>query len=297
MSITTKQSRAPRPSAWRRLWNAPTSPARWFWLLFSGLLYVALLFWYYDALRVQKYPAPFTDPLRLFGIIAFGLVFATASYSLRRRFVRVLPGKVQHWLWMHTWLGIVAILIAFLHENYDHITYNYCQNLSCLTDTYWATGALFALIVLVVSGIGGRLLDFWQAKVIAREASSNGVGIERALEERLRALEYTVERYYAGKSDEFKLACASALASNGRSSLTAANLLPCERSDWQCVQPELQQHARLALSLRRQQRARRIIRVWRSVHIVLACLAMVVISYHGIMELLTNVLHIIKTPA
>ena len=112
----------------------------------------------------------------------------------------------------------------------------------------------------------------------------------------MRALEYTIERYYAGKSDEFKLACVSALESNGRSSLTAAKLLPSERSDWQRVQPELQQHARLALSLRRQRRARGIIRAWRSIHIVLACMAMIVISYHGIMELLTNVLHIIKTP-
>jgi hypothetical protein len=254
MSVTTKPSRPSR----RRLWSAPTSPARWLWLLFSGVLYGALLVWSYAALRVQKYPGPLNDPLRLFGIIAFVLVF--------------------------------------LHENYDHITYDYCQNLSCLTDAYWATGALLALILLVVSGISGRLLDFWQTKVIAREASSNGFGIERSLEERLRSLEYTVERYYAGKSDEFKLACTGALASHGRSALTAANLLPFERSDWQRVQPELQEHARLTLSLRRQQRARRIIRSWRSIHIVLACLAMLVISYHGIMELLTNVLHIIKTP-
>lgn len=290
MSVTTK-SRSSR----RRLWNAPNSPARWLWLLLSIGLYVGLLFWYYAALRVQKYPGPTTDPLRLFGIIAFVLVFVAASYSLRRRFVRVLPGKVQHWLWMHTWLGIVTVLIVFLHENYDHITYDYCQNLSCLTDTYWATGALLALILLVISGVSGRLLDFWQTKVIAREASSNGFGIERSLEERLRSLEYTVERYYAGKSDEFKLACTKALESQGRTSLTAANLIPAERSDWQRVQPELQEHARLTLSLRRQQRARGIIRAWRSIHVVLACLAMIVISYHGVMELLTNVFHIIKT--
>lgn len=293
MSVTTKPSQSSR----HRLWNVPNSPARWLWLLLSIGLYGGLLFWYYAALRVQKYPGPLNDPLRLFGIIAFVLVFVTAAYSLRRRFVRALPGKVQNWLWMHTWLGVVTILIVFLHENYDHITYDYCQNLSCLTDTYWATGAMLALILLVVSGISGRLLDFWQTKVIAREASSNGFGIERSLEERLQALEYTIERYYAGKSDDFKLACTRALESKGQSSLTAANLLPSERSDWQRVQPELQEHARLTLSLRRQQQARRIIRTWRSIHIVLACLAMVVISYHGVMELLTNVLHIIKTPA
>ena len=290
MSVTTK----PSPSSRRRLWKAPTSPARWLWLLFSIALYGGLLFWYYAALRVQKYPGPLNDPLRLFGIIAFVLVFISASYSLRRRFIRTLPGKVQNWLWMHTWLGIVTVLIVFLHENYDHITYDYCQNLSCLTDTYWATGALLALILLVISGISGRLLDTWQTKVIAREASSNGYGIERSLEDRLQALKYTVERYYAGKSNDFKLACTKALEAKGHSSLTAAHLLPRERSDWQRVQPELQEHARLSLSLRRQQRAHGIIRTWRSIHIVLACLAMVVISYHGVMELLTNVLHIIK---
>jgi len=30
------------------------------------------------------------------------------------------------------------------------------------------------------------------------------------------------------------------------------------------------------------------------VHIVLACLALFIILFHGVMELLTNVLHIIK---
>ncbi|GER87869.1 hypothetical protein KDW_20310 [Dictyobacter vulcani] len=296
MSVTTKQPQVSQPRGWRRLWKSPTSRARWFWLILSGLLYAGLLAWYYYALRTQMYPGPINDPLRLFGIVAYVLVLVTATYSLRRRFVRVLPGKVQSWLWMHTWLGVITILIALLHDNYVRVTHDFCDNFSCLTETYWASSALFALIFLVVSGIFGRLLDRWQTRVIAREASSNGVGIERSLEERLRTLAYTVERYSAGKSDEFKLACAEALESRGRTIASSEALATHERADWQKVQPTLQEHGRLTHSLQRQRRARGIIQTWRSLHMILATLALIIISYHGIMELLTNVLHIIASP-
>ncbi|GLV58178.1 hypothetical protein KDH_50120 [Dictyobacter sp. S3.2.2.5] len=294
MSVTTKQPRVSQNRGLRRLWKSPTSGARWFWLTMSVLFYLAILAWYYYATRTQGDPEPFTDPWRLFGIFSYVLVLVTASYSLRRRFARGLPGKVQNWLWMHTWLGVITILIALLHENYAYVTHEYCRNLSCLTQTYWAPGALFALIFLVVSGVTGRLLDVWQTRVIAREASSNGIGIERSIEEHLRTLKYTVGRYSAGKSDEFKRACAEALESQGRTIYPDSEVAAHERADWKRVQPTLLEHARLERSLLRQKRARRIIQAWRTLHILLASIALAVISYHSIMELLTNVLHIIK---
>ncbi len=101
----------------RRLWRAPSSRSRGFWLTSSVLLYVAITGWYIYTLKTQQYPGPINDPLRLFGIIAYVLVLGTAAYSLRRRFVRGLPGRVQDWLWMHTWLGIASVLIVFMHEN------------------------------------------------------------------------------------------------------------------------------------------------------------------------------------
>ncbi|GCE04921.1 hypothetical protein [Dictyobacter aurantiacus] len=294
MSVTTKQPQVSQNRGLRRLWKSPTSRARWFWLTMSVLFYLVILVWYYYAVRTQGDPEPFTDPWRLFGIFSYVLVLVTASYSLRRRFVRGLPGKVQNWLWMHTWLGVITILIALLHENYVYVTHEYCRNLSCLTQTYWAPGALFALIFLVVSGVTGRLLDVWQTRVIAREASSNGIGIERSIEEHLRTLKYTVGRYSAGKSDEFKRACAEALESQGRTIYPDSEVASHERADWKRVQPTLLEHARLERSLVRQKRARRIIQAWRTLHILLASIALAVISYHSIMELLTNVLHIIK---
>ncbi len=182
MSISTKTS-SPQPI--RRIWNPPTSGARWLWLALSLLLYALIFALYLVAIKTQAFPGPFNEPLLGFGIIAFLLVLSTAAYSLRRRFARSLPGKAQAWLWMHTWVGIAALLIALLHENFTHILNNYCQNFSCFTNAYWGTTALLALAILVLTGIVGRLLDTWQAHNIARDASANGVGIARAIEERV----------------------------------------------------------------------------------------------------------------
>ncbi len=294
MSAMTKQARGRR-----RIWKAPESKARWYWLLWSVLLYAVIFIWYLYARRTQQYPGPFYDPLRLFGIVAYVLVLSTASYSLRRRFARNLPGKVQNWLWMHTWLGITTILIALLHENFARITHDYCQNLSCLTNAHWGASALFALIFLVVSGIVGRLLDMWQTRVIAREAATNGVGIVSALEERILEQEYTVERLSAGKSEAFKQFCLQALADKAHTRSAGPQSLPAialnEQIDFQRAHQALAIHARLVQSLQRQRFARFIMHTWRTLHITLACIALLVISYHAIMELLTNVFHLIKS--
>lgn len=297
MSLATKSS-SPLPAqkqALRRIWKSPTSPARWWWLALSIILYAIILAWYFVALKAQPFPGPLQEPLRSFGILALALVLATASYSLRRRFARGLPGKAQEWLWMHTWLGITAILIALLHENYAHILHDYCQNLSCFTGAYWGTSALFALIFLVLSGIIGRLLDTWQAHTIAKDASTNDVGIVQALEERILELEYTVERLCAGKSEAFKQYCMQALNSGPTYEKLAipANLDRREQADFQRAHETLTTHTHLVQSLERQKKARLILRTWRYVHIVLACLALLIILYHGTMELLANVLHVI----
>jgi hypothetical protein len=293
MAAATKQT----PKGLRRIWHAPTSIVRWYWLGGSFLFYIGLLAWYFYAIKTQQFPGPLNDPLRLFGITASVLVLSTAAYSLRRRFTRGLPGKVQAWLWMHTWVGIITILIVFLHENFQFITHDFCTYAGCLTDTYWAGGALFSLIFLVVSGVTGRLLDIWQTRVIAKDASTNGVGIVRALQERILELEYVVERLCAGKSEPFKHYCLQAIDAGASFSGSRGNLpsiLKSERADFQHAYETLTRRTQLMQSLRVQRRARLIIRAWRSIHIVLACLALLVILYHSTMELLTNVFHILR---
>ena len=85
MSVIGKQA---RPS---RLWKAPTSRARWYWLALSIILLSGIIAWDIYTHKTQQYPAPIDDPLRFFGILAFILVLGTAAYTLRRRFVRSLP--------------------------------------------------------------------------------------------------------------------------------------------------------------------------------------------------------------
>ena len=192
---------------------------------------------------------------------------------------------------MHTWIGIITILIALLHENFIGITNNFCQNLTCFTDANWGISALLALLVLVMSGIIGRLLDMWQTHIIASDASSNGVGIPLALEERILELEYVVERLCAGKSEAFKQYCMQSV--EGTPS-TVPSLPPNEQADFHRADETLKTRLGLVQSLERQLRARPIMRIWRSVHMVLASLALLVILYHGVMELLSNVLHVIQ---
>ncbi len=290
MSISTKTS-SPQPM--RRIWNTPTSGARWLWLALSLLLYTVIFALYLVAIKTQAFPGPFNEPLLGFGIIAFLLVLSTAAYSLRRRFARSLPGKAQAWLWMHTWVGIAALLIALLHENFTHVLNNYCQNFSCFTNAYWGTTALLALAILVLTGIVGRLLDTWQVHTIARDASTNGVGIARAIEERILELEYEVERLSAGKSEPFKEYCLQAINMGASFNAPAPRLDGREVSDFQRAADTLAARRQFVLSLQRQQRARFIIRTWRYVHISLACLALLVITFHAVMELLINVLHIL----
>ncbi|MEO8973348.1 MAG: hypothetical protein ABI406_17315, partial [Ktedonobacteraceae bacterium] len=159
------------------------------------------------------------------------------------------------------------------------------------------TSALFALIFLVVSGIIGRLLDRWQTAMIARDASINGEGIAPALAERILELEYTVERLCAGKSEPFKQYCMQVLdrGSIGGLDISVPALVPVEQKDFQTVYETLTTYTSLGESLKKQQQARRIIRLWRYVHIVLASLALLVILYHGVLELLVNVLHLLHT--
>jgi hypothetical protein len=230
---------------------------------------------------------PFTEPFRTFGILAFVLVLVTTSYSLRRRFVRGLPGKTRDWLWMHTWMGITALLIVLLHENFAYILHDYCSNLGCLTQSNSGTGALYALFLLVATGIIGRIMDVTQTRVIAHEASSNGVGIMRAVEERLLELEYSIERFCAGKSEEFQSYARQALAQHGEVPASArVSLAPTEQHDFQQMIAALATYAQLVHSLQRQKRASQIMRSWRIIHSVVACIALVVISFHATLELL-----------
>ena len=289
MSITRTPPSTPGTPPVHRLWRAPAARTRWFWCGLAVLLSGGVGVWYLLARRATRFIGPFTDPLRLFGIVAFVLVLATAAYSLRRRFVRGLPGMARDWLQMHIWLGVAALFIALLHENF--LSPGDCINLHCITQYEAGTSALIALIVLVASGIIGRLLDIWEARAIAREASSNGIGISQTVEGHLQELEYTVERLSAGKSPAFKQYCLTSLE-KVHVPKSVPELPPLEGQDFQRASTTLHTYVKLARSWQKQQRAKAIMRVWRTVHAALATFSLLIIGLHSLVELLKYVIHL-----
>src|SRR5207302_10611356 len=206
---------------------------------------------YRSALITQLYPGPYNAPFRQFGIVSFCLVLLVAAYTLRRRFVRGLPGKVQDWLWLHIWFGIISILVAFMHENFLNITHDFVFMLSRFTEGTFGMSALMALLLLVLTGIVGRLLDMWQARVIASEADTNGVGITRSIEDRLFELALAVERLSAGKSAAFKRYCLRVLHTGSASPQLLPVLAPSEVGDVQRAYNRLDGYWRRECSARR----------------------------------------------
>jgi len=269
----------------RRIWKTPGSKFNWLFLASSLFLLGGIYLIYRSASATQAYPGPYADPLRAFGIVSFVLVLLVTAYTLRRRFLRNLPGKVHTWLWLHIWFGIISLLIAFMHENFQGITHDFSFLPDRFTEAAYGTTALYALLLLVITGIIGRLLDLWQARTIATEADTNGVGIMRSLEERLQELSLTLERLSAGKSSQFKHYTERIQRGEEISPEYLAALPARESNDFYRASPVLQEYTLLQHSLRRQQRATWIIRVWRSIHIPLACLAVAIISFHGLIEL------------
>lgn len=152
--------------------------------------------------------------------------------------------------------------------------------------------ALYSLIGIVGSGITGRLLDWWQARVIVREANSNGVGTVGAVRSRLLELEYVVERLSAGKSQSFKQYCEQAVRNAGEPPRILPGIMPQEQADLQRAYTTLCEHARLKASLAQQRGALRILRIWRQGHTAFAPLALLIITYHAFTETMKEIFHL-----
>ncbi len=298
MATTARPATPPTPTTPRTtkgLWHTPTSKAALFWFLFA-FLYCALFYTLYAVLfNAHILTGPWFDRVFRVGVMSYIAIIAVAAYSLRTRFLHNMPWKAQNWVWMHIWIGFAAVFLALLHAAFSFVTHWDCTaQQNCIIAHFWGMPSLYALIFIVLSGAAGRLLDMWQTRVIARDASTNGVGIAKAIRVRLVELQYVVERFTAGKSQPFKNYCEVALQSIGQLPANVPTVPPNEQPDFQRAYASLQDHGRLAASLRKQEMARRIFRTWRIVHMSLVPLALLIITYHAIAELLVNVLHVMQ---
>ena len=108
----------------QRIWKTPSSKWKWLFLLLALIIIGILIMLYRSAIATEQDAGPGDDPFRLMGITAYILVLIVTAYTLRRRFVRSLPGKVQNWLWLHIWLGIISVIIASMHDMFQSVTYD-----------------------------------------------------------------------------------------------------------------------------------------------------------------------------
>ena len=76
------------------------------------------------------------------GILALALIFATGFYSVRRARLWEQWGRLEPWLAIHTYIGIIALLLVFLHADWRF-------------RPGVATTALLLLILVTVSGVIG----------------------------------------------------------------------------------------------------------------------------------------------
>lgn len=294
MSTTTQphpQQSSAQKGAARRIWRAPEARTRWLWIPIACILSAVIFIWYRSAVAANPYASAFVDPLRLFGIVAFALVVLSAAYTLRRRYVRGLPGMAREWLQMHIWLGLTSIFIALMHENF--VLLSDCINVRCVTQYTAGTSAFIALVVLVATGLLGRLLDIWQARVISHEASTNGVGIVQSIEEQLPKRRAQIDRLQAGQSDTLKRYCQGVL---DRGSIPARppEITSREERDFHQLNAALIAYIELERSLKRQRRAKLVMRGWRYVHITVATGALLVIGLHSGIELLKLAFELLK---
>jgi len=287
----------------RRVWHTPTSKTAYYWAIFASFYCAVFYLLYLWLVGTRVFTGPWFDKIFRCGVMSYVMILMVAAYSLRTRFIHSLPGKTQNWLWIHLWLGIAAVFLALLHADFHFVLHFECSNnnafgptgYACgLTDHYLGLPSLYLIIFIVVSGIIGKLLDRQQTSVIANEASTNGVGIAKAIPDKLLDLEYKVERYSAGKSDSFKQYCTQALQSIGTLPMVSVIIVAQEQNDFHKAYQCLVQHAQLQASLQKLQRAHKIFKVWRTIHMILVPLTLIVLTYHGIAELLVNVLHILR---
>jgi hypothetical protein len=106
--------------------------------------------------------------------------------------------------------------------------------------------------------------------------------------------EFVIERYCAGKSEAFKQYCGQAIQAIGTLPQPLPTLSAQEQADFQRVLPILLEYVHLTRSLMVQERARTILRTWRRIHMILVPLFLLILTYHAMLELLVNVLHLVN---
>lgn len=225
-------------------------------------------------------------------------ILAAAGYALRRRSRKRAVGQLNASLNWHIFLAIIALAFAFFHA---------LGNFEAISGTY----ALIGLLALVLSGMIGRFLDRILPRMITAEVdavlTAQGDDRGETLSQELKAIitdhSLAVPPRQPTARDTRTPALPAQNALNVPWDLAYISLeptqqeldrdaphyrfIPDRKSNLSRIdvfmppaeKPMAEMH-RIQQCMSREQRYRRLIRLWRSVHVTLAIIAVGLIIYH-----------------
>jgi predicted membrane channel-forming protein YqfA (hemolysin III family) len=124
----------------------------------------------------------------IYGISGSALILLLAFFGIRKRWYRSTFGTLEQWLQSHIYLGVLVLVILFLHTGFRF-------------NDKWAVSTLALVAVVVLSGIFGAILYVTVPRMLT-EVESN-LTVDK-LSEELNALARQLARLASGRSEPFQ---------------------------------------------------------------------------------------------
>lgn len=220
-------------------------------------------------------------------------ILAAAGYALRRRSRKRAVGQLNASLNWHIFLAIIALAFAFFHA---------LGNFAAISGTY----ALIGLLALALSGMIGRWLDRVLPRMITAEVDA---ALTAQGEDRGESLSQELKAIITDHSLAVPPRQSSAGGARAQNALNVPwdlayisleptqqeldrdaphyRFIPDRKSNLSRIdvfmppaEKPMAEMRRIQRSMSREQFYRRLIRLWRSVHITLAIIAVGLIIYH-----------------
>ena len=205
----------------------------------------------------------------LLGIVAVLLILFVMTYSLRKRLVKGIPGRLDNWLWAHIYLGILALFIIALHAEFR---FGWDYN----------TAAVIFLALVIITGVVGRYF-------FTRFPSSIASEQEKVISQ-LDEVKKSINELMAGSSRPFQKIIGSELNTPSPLSPTqeyweellgkGAILQEEEKEDFRKAVLLLEQKAKLDAQSVSQLKYKPLFRGWLVAHLVVTGGLIVLIPLH-----------------
>lgn len=203
------------------------------------------------------------------GLLAVMLTAMTFLYSARKRSAKG-SSTMMTWLWLHVYLGSLAVICALLHAGFGAFS------------AAFTTGKvlLFVFLAIGFSGFLWRLAYAWVPKMAAPKIGNYS---KLGSEKRAEAQETELEKLSAGKSDEFhrmKQWLLDGRRSDGEVARAAQQIRPEEQAAWAEVARVAQARWRALGRVDLQARYTRWLQGWRVLHVPMTFVFVVALVVH-----------------